>query len=579
MGGCRPLTGQAMKPAYWYMTGVMTLVFFIYMSAIQYVRGYQLDYVYHNHDEMTDLLHNISRTYPNFAELYSVGKSVQGRDLWVLAVTRFPKQEVILKPQVKYVANMHGNEALGRELLVHLVMHLIDNYQHDSYVRWLVDNTKIHFMPSMNPDGFEIASEGFCSGVQGRYNARGYDLNRNFPDYFKVNDKEMQPETKATREWLDSNHFILSGNIHGGALVASYPFDNTPNSIFQSYSTSSLTPDTDVFQHLALVYSTNHESMHRGIPCRDGGLEFPNGTTNGAAWYPLTGGMQDYNYIWTGCMEVTFEISCCKYPFRGELARYWRANSKSLLRFIAEVHRGVKGLITDHKNIPIAKVTLKIKGRDIGFRTTKNGEYWRILLPGTYTMEAYKDGFLPTETQFQVTGTGVTVHNFTMYPARLVSADSHEGTTEEWDVPFTESGAASGYDVVDRTRSTVNGQPSLDSSASSAPFPFTNPILPKRPQHTRFPDETTVYARSSDTSSSPRSQVYYYSQGFGYNYQTAGSSPSGVVRYSHKTRSDHETEELQPGQKAYTKSGASAVVKSAAASLVTLCAFGSLRPC
>ena len=35
-----------------------------------------------------------------------------------------------------------------------------------------------------------------------------------------------------------------------------------------------------------------------------GAPRFGNGTTNGAAWYPLTGGMQDYNYIWHGCMEV-----------------------------------------------------------------------------------------------------------------------------------------------------------------------------------------------------------------------------------------------------------------------------------
>jgi hypothetical protein len=44
-----------------------------------------------------------------------------------------------------------------------------------------------------------------------------------------------------------------------GALVASYPFDNTPNSIFSSVlSTPSLTPDDDVFKHLAGTYSFNH---------------------------------------------------------------------------------------------------------------------------------------------------------------------------------------------------------------------------------------------------------------------------------------------------------------------------------
>lgn len=82
----------------------------------------------------------------------------------------------------------------------------------------------------MNPDGFEVSKEGSCEGGQGRYNARGFDLNRNFPDYFKQNNKKSQPETEAVKEWVSKIQFVLSGSLHGGALVASYPFDNTPNS-------------------------------------------------------------------------------------------------------------------------------------------------------------------------------------------------------------------------------------------------------------------------------------------------------------------------------------------------------------
>jgi len=51
-----------------------------------------------------------------------------------------------------------------------------------------------------------------------------------------------------------------------------------------------------------------------------------------------TGGMQDYNYIFHGCMELTLEISCCKYPFAKELPKMWNDNR--------EVH---KHLISHHK--------------------------------------------------------------------------------------------------------------------------------------------------------------------------------------------------------------------------------------
>lgn len=63
-----------------------------------------------------------------------------------------------------------------------------------------------------------------------RYNARGFDLNRNFPDYFKQNTKPLQPETEAYKEWISKIQFTLSAGLHAGALVVSYPFDNTPNS-------------------------------------------------------------------------------------------------------------------------------------------------------------------------------------------------------------------------------------------------------------------------------------------------------------------------------------------------------------
>lgn len=44
-----------------------------------------------------------------------------GRDLWVMVVSSSPYEHMIGKPDVKYVANMHGNEAVGRELMLHLV--------------------------------------------------------------------------------------------------------------------------------------------------------------------------------------------------------------------------------------------------------------------------------------------------------------------------------------------------------------------------------------------------------------------------------------------------------------------------
>ena len=56
-------------------------------------------------------------------------------------------------------------------------------------------------MPTMNPDGFEIATVGDRQGYRGRSNDNGQDLNRDFPDQFDkaIAKRPRQPETKVGR--------------------------------------------------------------------------------------------------------------------------------------------------------------------------------------------------------------------------------------------------------------------------------------------------------------------------------------------------------------------------------------------
>lgn len=47
--------------------------------------------------------------------------------------------------------------------------------------------------------------------------------------------------------------------------------------------------------------------------------------------------MQDYNYLHGNCLEVTFELSCCKYPLATELQKEWDLNRESLLSYMEQV--------------------------------------------------------------------------------------------------------------------------------------------------------------------------------------------------------------------------------------------------
>ncbi|XP_069669160.1 carboxypeptidase D-like isoform X2 [Periplaneta americana] len=361
-----------------------------------------LDFQYHNHSALTQYMQEISKTYRNMTNLYSIGESLLKRKLWVLEISTAPMDKLGV-PNVKLIANIHGNEAAGREILLQLIQFFVTNYCCNDTVRWLLNNTRIHILPSLNPDGFEISTEGKCELGLGRENARHVDLNRSFPDYFQNNTQPRQRETEAVIDWLTRTTFVLSASLHGGVLVANYPYENVMENNMADPYLPSISPDDDVFRHLATTYARTHPTMHLGLPCHDMDKRFEDGITNGAAWYPITGGMQDYNYIYHGCMEITLEISCCKYPFAQELPKLWEENKEALLNYISQVHQGVRGYVFDNSTQkPIPGASLKIEGRDSFFRTTPRGEFWRILLPGSYQLQVNAPGYEPQEIEFTV---------------------------------------------------------------------------------------------------------------------------------------------------------------------------------
>ncbi|NXJ96843.1 CPXM1 carboxypeptidase, partial [Corythaixoides concolor] len=90
------------------------------------------------------------------------------------------------EPEFRYVAGMHGNEVLGRELLLNLMEYLCREFRlGNPRVVQLVTETRIHLLPSMNPDGYETAyklGSELSGWAMGRWTYEGIDLNHNFAD-------------------------------------------------------------------------------------------------------------------------------------------------------------------------------------------------------------------------------------------------------------------------------------------------------------------------------------------------------------------------------------------------------------
>ncbi|NWH81071.1 CBPZ Carboxypeptidase, partial [Piaya cayana] len=212
--------------------------------------GTFIQFKHHSYSQMVRTLKTTASKCSHIATTYSIGRSFEGKDLFVIEFSTKPGHHELLKPEFKYIGNMHGNEVVGKELLVYLAQYLCSEYLlGNPRIQTLINNTRIHLLPSLNPDGYELAAEegaGYNGWIIGRQTAQNLDLNRNFPDltseaYRRAGIRgarldhipipqsywwgKVAPETKAVMKWLRSIPFVLSASLHGGELVVTYPYD------------------------------------------------------------------------------------------------------------------------------------------------------------------------------------------------------------------------------------------------------------------------------------------------------------------------------------------------------------------
>jgi hypothetical protein len=358
-----------------------------------------IDTAYHSYDGVSAILDSLAALYPEMCRLESIGRTVQGREIWAMRITDLPELEEP-EPEVRYIGTMHGNEIIAQELLLYFIDELLSGYEQDDRLRELIDSTDIWIVPNMNFDG---------TAEDQRFNANGVDLNRDFPDreFDMVSDTTgREPETKAVMRWSEEHHFVLAANFHSGALVVNYPWDK--NLTGTGYAAS---PDDATFRRIALGYSILNEPMYNSS-------FFEQGITNGAAWYETSGSMQDWNYNWLGCMEVTIEVSDIKAPDPRELTRYWNDNRESMIALLEQVHTGIRGTIRDASDGTPLAATIRIRNNQSTVQSDPNhGDFYRLLEAGNYDVIIEHDGYLSHEIKgVQVAETGYVVLDVALTP-------------------------------------------------------------------------------------------------------------------------------------------------------------------
>lgn len=152
---------------YWKIFSVYLIVQLCLTNVLTFTTREREDFIpnpprYHTENELLDLFARLAKQYPQIARVHSLGSSLEGRDLAVIEISNNVRKRDLLKPMFKYVANMHGDETVGREMLIYLAQYLLNNYNLVPEVTRLIDTTDIFLMPSMNPDGYNRSHVSFA---------------------------------------------------------------------------------------------------------------------------------------------------------------------------------------------------------------------------------------------------------------------------------------------------------------------------------------------------------------------------------------------------------------------------------
>jgi len=111
---------------------------------------------YYKYEELKSTVQGWAIEYPDLANVYSIGKSHQGRDLWMIEITGKDGRSGDQKPGYYIDANTHAEEITGTTVALHIAWTLLSKYGEDEHITKLLDRVTFYILPRVDPDGAEI---------------------------------------------------------------------------------------------------------------------------------------------------------------------------------------------------------------------------------------------------------------------------------------------------------------------------------------------------------------------------------------------------------------------------------------
>ena len=324
---------------------------------------------YRTYTQVCSTMVNLAQSYPQICRLDTLGMSVRDSLILAMRVTDNPQIEEA-EAEFRVLGPHHGDEKIATEITLSFLQYVLASYDTSAAIHNLVDSTELWVIPIVNVDGFVLNQ---------RENANGIDLNRDYgyrwsgmggsPSPFS------QPETRLIRQHGINNNICMEFAYHSNASYVNYLWDNHPAD----------PPDSGLVMALAQQYADS---------------TYGSGTTllepiNGYDWYEVDGSCQDAGFGLFGNFAHTIET---KLPTpQAKIDSICVANRRALLGMIRACRQGVSGIVRDSlTGAPLfARISVDSPLRWDCYTDQALGDYHHLLQPGTYTLTAHAQGFLP----------------------------------------------------------------------------------------------------------------------------------------------------------------------------------------
>jgi len=311
---------------------------------------------FHNFPEMVAEIHAAEAAYPGLVDVFSIGKSHQGRDIWAAKISDNVGVDEN-EPEIMFDALHHAREHMGVEQVLYLLRVLTVDYATDPEVKSLVDGREIFIVFAVNPDGFEFdltASTGTHRPYRAwRKNRQpnagttyvGTDLNRNYgyrwgccggssgtksANTYRGPAAWSAPEVRAIRD------FVASRVVDGRQQIKSHVTFHTNGELVlwpYGYTKTNLPADMTLDDYNAIVAFAKGQAGRNGYKAEQSSDLY---ITDGDQIDWMYGAYRIFSYTWELFPPETATVWGDHYPADENIARETARNRKALL-FVIDV--------------------------------------------------------------------------------------------------------------------------------------------------------------------------------------------------------------------------------------------------